>query len=254
MTDTAWQVHALRYAVAPRVLRDVLLGGLSGPEGDAEIGVAYHVFVVHRPGAAFVVDTGADARALESRGRTLLQPVAAGLAQLGITPGKTGAEIIQTHLHWDHAGNHDLLPGARVWLQRREMAYAATTGLSVPYFRAGYDVADIAAMARRIAAGQVTLLDGEASPAPGITLHHVGGHTDGLMLTRVLTRKGWMVLAGDVVAFRANLLRRTPFPHLFHVADALAGFDTALALAGSPELVIPSHDPAVTPEPITRLD
>jgi glyoxylase-like metal-dependent hydrolase (beta-lactamase superfamily II) len=254
MTQTVWQVRALRYAVAPRVLRDVLLGGLSGPEGDAEIGVAYHVFVVHRPGAAFVVDTGADKAALEARGRTLLQPVQAGLDALGITPGKTGAEIIQTHLHWDHAGNHDLLPGARVWLQRREMAYAATTGLSVPYFRAGYDVADIAAMARRIAAGQVTLLDGEASPAPGITLHRVGGHTDGLMLTRVLTRKGWMVLAGDVVAFRANLQRRTPFPHLFHVADALAGFDTALALAGGTELVIPSHDPAVTPEPITRLD
>lgn len=245
-----WQVHAIRYAEGPRLLRDVLLGGLAGPAGDAAIGVAYHVFVVHTPGRAFVLDTGASQAAIEARGRSFVQPVAAGLASLGIT----APEIIQTHLHWDHAGNHDLLPDAPVWLQRREMTYATTTGLTDPWFRAGYDAADLGAMATRIATGHVRLLDGDVPLAEGLTLHHVGGHTDGLMVLRARTRKGWMVLAGDAVAYRANLTRRVPFPHLFHVGDALAALDHCTRLADSADLVVPGHDPAVTPQLVTRLD
>jgi glyoxylase-like metal-dependent hydrolase (beta-lactamase superfamily II) len=247
---TGWQVHAIRYAEGPRILRDVLLGGLAGPAGDEAIGVAYHAFVVHAPGRAFVLDTGASQAAIEARGRRFVQPVEAGLATLGIT----APDIIQTHLHWDHAGNHGLLPDATVWLQRREMAYASTTGLADPWFRAGYDAADIGAMAARIARGKVRLLEDDAKLAEGLTLHHVGGHTDGLMLLRARTRKGWMVLAGDAVAYRANLTRRVPFPHLFHVGDALAAFDLCTRLADSPDLVVPGHDPAVTPALVTRLD
>lgn len=247
---TEWMVHAIRYADGPRILRDVLLGGLAGAAGDEAIGVAYHVFVVHALGRAFVLDTGASQAAIEARGRTFVQPVAAGLATLGIT----APEIIQTHLHWDHAGNHDLLPDTPVWLQRREMTHATTTGLTDPWFRAGYDAADLGAMAARIATGRVRLLDGDAPLAEGLTLHHVGGHTDGLMILRVRTRKGWMVLAGDAVAYRANLTRRVPFPHLFHVGDALAALDLCGRLADDASLVVPGHDPTVTPHAVTRLD
>ena len=31
--------------------------------------------------------------------------------------------------------------------------------------------------------------------APGISLHHVGGHTPGLQIVRVMTGRGWVVLA-----------------------------------------------------------
>jgi glyoxylase-like metal-dependent hydrolase (beta-lactamase superfamily II) len=245
-----WMVHAIRYAEGTRLLRDALLGGLAGPEGDAAIGMAYHVFVVHGPAGAFVLDTGADRAAIETRRRTFVQPVEAGLAALGIGQ----ADIIQTHLHWDHAGNHGLLPDATVWLQRREMAYAATQGLADPWLRAGYDAADIGAMAARIARGKVRLIEQAASPADGLTLHHVGGHTDGLMILRARTRRGWMVLAGDAVVYRANLARRLPFPQLFHAGDALAAIDTCRALADAEALIVPGHDPALTPQPVTRLD
>lgn len=247
-------VHVIRYAESTRTLSGALLGGLAGEAGAREIGVAFHVFVVRGPAGAFVFDTGADESAMTRRGRTFLRPVAEGLAALGIATSGEGTTIVQTHLHWDHAGNHGLLPQARVHLQRREMEYAATRGLSDPFFRGGYDAADIGAMAARIAAGQVSLHDGDVDLVPGLSLHLVGGHTDGLMLARVHTRRGWMVLAGDAVAYAENLARRVPFPHLFHVGDALAAIDTARALADEEALIIPGHDPAISRDFITRLD
>ncbi|MCC7281425.1 MAG: N-acyl homoserine lactonase family protein [Acetobacteraceae bacterium] len=253
--NDCYEIHAIRYGyLAGRTLSQVLIGGLAGEQGERQVGVAYHVFVLKGPGGPFVFDTGADRAAMQARGRDLTVPLGEGLAELGVDPAGAGVALVQTHLHWDHAGNHDLLGAARVHLQRREMAYAATRGLADPWLRAGYDAADIARMAARIAAGQVALHDGDVVLGPGLSLHHVGGHTDGLMLARVRTRRGWMVLAGDAVAYRENLARRTPFPHLFHVGDALAAFDRARALADHAALVIPGHDPEITPELITRLD
>jgi glyoxylase-like metal-dependent hydrolase (beta-lactamase superfamily II) len=250
--NATYDVHAIRYGFLPdRSLSQVLLGGLAGEAGAQAVGVAYHLFVVRGPGGPFVFDTGASEAAMAARGRRATLPPGLALAELGVG---ADASLVQTHLHWDHAGNHDLLPEARVHLQRREMAYAATLGLADPWLRAGYDPADLAAMAQRIAAGRVSLHDGDVALTDGLSLHHVGGHTDGLMVARVHTRRGWMVLAGDAVAYRENLLRRVPFPHLFHVGDALAAFDRVRALADEDALVIPGHDPAVSPDPITRLD
>lgn len=247
-------IHAIRYAESTRTLSGALLGGLAGEEGARELGVAFHVFVVRGPAGAFVFDTGADAAAMARRGRSFLRPVEEGLAALGIGPAGEGVAIVQTHLHWDHAGNHAILPQARVHLQRREMAYAATRGLADPFLRGGYDAADIGAMAARIATGRVSLHEGDVEVAPGLSLHLVGGHTDGLMLARVHTRRGWMVLAGDAIAYAENLARRVPFPHLFHVGDALAAIDTARALADEEALIVPGHDPAISPGFLTRLD
>ncbi len=254
MTE-AYEVHAIRYGVLEsRIRTDTLLGGMAGPAGQEAVGVAYHVFVLLGPGGPFVFDTGADGPTMRARGRTLLQPLEQGLVALGVDPTGAGASLVQTHLHWDHAGNHHLLGEARVHLQRREMAFAATRGLADPWFRAGYDAADIAAMAGRIAAGRVSLHDGDVRLTSGLSLHLVGGHADGLMLARVHTRRGWMVLAGDAVAYRENLVRRVPFPFLYHVGDALASLDRARELADAEELVIPGHDPAVAPHLLTRLD
>lgn len=254
MTDS-YEVHVIRYGeLKSRVLTDVLLGGVAGEAGQRRIGVGYHVFVLLGPGGPFVFDTGADQAAMAARGRDTVLPLEQGLSRLGVDPAGRGASIVQTHLHWDHAGNHRLLAEAQVHLQQREMAFASTRGLADPWFRAGYDAPDIAAMAHRIADGRVVLHDGDVQLAPGLSLHLVGGHTDGLMLARVHTRRGWMVVAGDVVAYGENLSRRVPFPHLYHVGDALRGIDRARELADEDALVVPGHDPAISPELVTRLD
>jgi len=87
--------------------------------------------------------------------------------------------------------------------------------------------------------------DGTAELAPGITLHRVGGHTRGLQVVRVHTQRGWVVLASDAAHFYANWQERRPFPIVDNVAAYLDAFTTIEALAGSPQHVIPGHDPQV---------
>jgi glyoxylase-like metal-dependent hydrolase (beta-lactamase superfamily II) len=100
-------------------------------------------------------------------------------------------------------------------------------------------------MVQRIFEGRVAFHDGDDELAPGITLHHVGGHSMGLQVVRVRTRRGWVVLASDASHFYANMEQGRPYPILFNVGEMLQGFDTVRRLAESPKHVIPGHDPLV---------
>jgi glyoxylase-like metal-dependent hydrolase (beta-lactamase superfamily II) len=122
------------------------------------------------------------------------------------------------------------------------MAYVNGPAMRHAVLRAGYEAADIQAATALLHGGRMVLHDGTVDLAPGLSLHHVGGHTDGLQMVRVRTRRGWMCLATDAVAHRQNLERRIPFPAVLHVGDALEAFDTGLALADAPDLLIPGHD------------
>jgi glyoxylase-like metal-dependent hydrolase (beta-lactamase superfamily II) len=100
-------------------------------------------------------------------------------------------------------------------------------------------------MVRRVYAGRVRFHDGEGEIAPGVTLHHVGGHTMGLQIVRVATRRGWVVLASDASHYYANMEQARPFPIVYNVGDMVEGWRKAHRLADSPGHVIPGHDPLV---------
>lgn len=239
---TAWEVHALRFALDPS--RRAFQWFLGGSGGDAPMPVAYHAFLLRGPGGIIAMDTGADAARCARYGKTAFRGLDAALAALGIAPGEVRT-VIQTHLHWDHAGQPALFPRATFHLQARELAYVNGPAMRHAVLRAGYEAADIAAATSLLHAGRLVLHDGEVRLADGLSLHCVGGHTDGLMVARVRTRRGWMCLATDAVAHRANLDRRIPFPAVLRVDEALDAFDTVCALADAPDLVIPGHDPWV---------
>lgn len=237
-----WEVFAFRYAVdRSRRAFQCFLGG-SG--GDGAMPVAYHMFILRGPGGVVVMDTGADRERCARYAKTDIRGIDEALSVLGTSAVEVGT-VIQTHLHWDHAGQTGAFPGARFHLQQRELAYVNGPAMHHAVLRAGYEPADISAATALLHAGRLVLHSGDVPLAPGLTLHHVGGHTDGLQIARVRTRRGWMCLATDAVAHRANLERRVPFPVLFHVGDALEAFDRASSLADAPELVIPGHDPWV---------
>jgi glyoxylase-like metal-dependent hydrolase (beta-lactamase superfamily II) len=240
--SAVWQVHALRFAMDPA--RRTFQWFLGGSGGDAPMPVAYHAFLLRGPGGVVVMDTGADAACCARYGKTEFHGLDAALAALGTAPAEVRT-VIQTHLHWDHAGQPGLFPQATFHLQAREMAYVNGPAMRHAVLRAGYETADIGAATALLHGGRLALHDGTVQLADGISLHHVGGHTDGLMVARVRTRRGWMCLATDAVAHRANLERRLPFPAVLRVDHALDAFDTVLALADAPDLVIPGHDPWV---------
>jgi glyoxylase-like metal-dependent hydrolase (beta-lactamase superfamily II) len=100
-------------------------------------------------------------------------------------------------------------------------------------------------MVRRVYAGRVRFHDGEGEIAPGVSVHHVGGHTMGLQVVRVATRRGWVVLASDASHYYANMEQGRPFPIVYNVGDMVEGWRKARSLAESESHVIPGHDPLV---------
>ena len=86
---------------------------------------------------------------------------------------------------------------------------------------------------------------GDEEIAPGVSVHHIGGHTMGMQSVRVKTKRGWVVLASDACHFYENMEGKRPFPIVYNVGDMIEGWSKLQGLAESPRHVIPGHDPLV---------
>ncbi len=112
-------------------------------------------------------------------------------------------------------------------------------------------------MVRHLFRGRVRFVCGDAEFAPGITLHLTSGHTMGMQSVRVLTKRGWVVLASDASHFYGNVEGLTRFPIVYDVADMLASFEKLRRLAETPKHIVPGHDPLVMaryPAPAAALE
>ena len=58
------------------------------------------------------------------------------------------------------------------------------------HLRFPVDEEEVVAMVRRVFAGRVVFHDGDTELAPGLSLHHIGGHSMGLQTVRARTRRG----------------------------------------------------------------
>ena len=240
-----YEIYAIRYGHLDRTATHNFMGG---DAHDGPMPLDYYVWAIlplddadHGP---WVLDTGYDAATGAARGRQLVRPVEAGLAAIGVDV-RTVRDVIVSHMHYDHVGNHELFPAARYHLQDDEIAFCTGRAMCHPLMRAPFEAADVQAMVGRLFAGRVVFHDGTATLAPGLTLHKVGGHTRGLQVVRVQTRRGFVVLASDAAHFYANWQQRRPFPIVENVTDYLEAFRTIESLASSHDHVIPGHDPLV---------
>lgn len=239
--DAAYEIYAIRYAHLERTARHNFI---DGDLHDGPMPLDYFVWAIVGAGRSWLLDTGFDADMAARRQRQLVRPVGDGLRAIGIDPS-TIQDVIISHMHYDHAGNHDLFPAARYHLQDEEMAYCTGRGMCHAPLRAPFDAADVQAMVGRVFRDRVVFHDGDATLAPGISLHRVGGHTRGLQVVRVHTRRGHVVLASDAAHFYANWRQRRPFPIVENVAAYLEALRRIESLADSPRHVIPGHDPQV---------
>jgi glyoxylase-like metal-dependent hydrolase (beta-lactamase superfamily II) len=237
-----YEVFAIKYAHNAKPTRAAVF--LGGDPHDAAMPLDYFIWVVRGHGRTYVVDVGFKPAVARRRGRDLQRTPDEALALLGIGPEEV-AEILITHLHFDHAGGLDLFPRARVHVQQREIAFATGPCMCHAAIGGHYEEDDVVEMVRRIFRGQVCFHHGDEEIAPGLSLHHVGGHTDGSQAVRVWTRRGWLVLASDAAHFYENIFDRRSFMWTANVGDHLVAFDRLVALAQSPDHVIPGHDPMV---------
>jgi glyoxylase-like metal-dependent hydrolase (beta-lactamase superfamily II) len=235
------EIYAIRYGHHQRRSSENFIGG---DPHDVMSSINYFVWVIKGAHGIFVVDTGMDEAMAKKRGRTVDKPIAEGLRALGIAPGEI-ANVVLTHLHFDHAGNYDLFPRARYHLQDTEMAYATGRCMCHALQRWPFDVEDVVAIVRKVFADRVEFHDGDDELAPGITLHKIGGHSKGLQCVRVKTRRGPVVLASDATHLYAHIEQGRVFPVTYNVGDVLEGYKTIKRLAPSMNHVVPGHDPLV---------
>ena len=240
MTET-YELYAIRYGHHDRTATHNFI---LGDPHDGPMPLDYFVWAIVGAERTFIFDTGFDEPTSLRRKRTLTRPVGDGLRMIGIDPDSV-EDVILSHMHFDHCGNHALFPKARYHVQDSEMAYCTGRCMCHGYLRLPYELDDVTDMVGKVFAGRVTFHDGVSEIAPNLTVHRVGGHSRGLQVLRVLTRRGWVVLGSDAAHFYANFEERRPFPVLESVTDMLEGFDTMARLASSADHIVPGHDPLV---------
>jgi glyoxylase-like metal-dependent hydrolase (beta-lactamase superfamily II) len=237
-----YEVFAVKYAERQAVRGEHFLGG--DPHHDVSMPMDYFVWAVTGPAGTWVIDTGFGPPDAARRHRTLLRSAADGLALIGIDAA-TVSDVVITHLHYDHVGGFDQFPRARFHVQDREVAFATGRHMTEPSQQHAFTAAHIAEFVLAVHGGRVAFHDGDSQLAPGLSVHHVGGHTDGLQVVRVATERGWLVLASDAAHYYENIEQRRPFSIVFDVDTMVAGFARVEQLAGGPDMFVPGHDPEV---------
>jgi glyoxylase-like metal-dependent hydrolase (beta-lactamase superfamily II) len=236
-----YEVYAIKYAHHERNASENFIGG---DPHDGPMPLDYFVWLVRGGERMLVVDTGFSAATAARRARNHLRCPTEGLRMLGVEAGAV-RDVVITHLHYDHVGNFDLFPAASFHLQDDELSYATGRHMRYPVFGGAFDVEDVVGMVRNAYRGRVQFHQGDSELFPGISLHLIGGHTKGLQVVRVATRRGWLVLASDASHFYANMEQTRPFPIVYSVADMVQGYRRLRELAESPAHIIPGHDPLV---------
>jgi len=240
-----WSVYAVRYAGRTADADEYFLSrqrDMSGPQD-----MAYYVWVAVRGDRVVLVDTGWNEGSATKRGRDPGDPLDVALGAVGVSPADV-TDVVLTHLHYDHGGNIDLLPNARLHLQRAELEFWQSDVGKRRYFALAVEEDDVAAAARAAADGRCALHTGDYEIVPGVTAHLVRGHTPGMQVVRVAAGDQSVVLASDAVHTTHNLERDMPSRTLVDPVEMLLGFDHIRSLASSDKLVIPGHDGRVLQE------
>ncbi|MGH9680713.1 MAG: N-acyl homoserine lactonase family protein, partial [Candidatus Acidiferrales bacterium] len=166
------------------------------------------------------------------------------LRLLSIDPAKV-TDVIVTHLHYDHAGNLHRFPSAKFHIQDREMAYATGKFMCHALLRKPFDLESTLCMVRHVYEDRAAFHEDTSELAPGLILHRIGGHSAGLQVVRVWTRRGWVVIASDASHLYQHFEQRRCYPIVGNIADMLEGYNLLYQLADSGKHIIPGHDPLV---------
>jgi glyoxylase-like metal-dependent hydrolase (beta-lactamase superfamily II) len=241
-----FEIYAIRYATSQNRKRYNNCSFCENPDiHESKMPMDFFVWVIKNSDTTVLVDTGSRDWKCNDRGHQFICCPIESLSALGVAP-ETVKDVVITHMHWDHAGNIDKLTNARIHIQLSEMRNATGPDMSRKALNNFFLVDDVCTVIRRLYEGSVVYHDeDEGHITDGISVHRVGGHTPGMQVVRVRTRRGWVVLASDASHFYLNYQHKNPFPVFYNLHDAVKAWEICRALADSDEHVIPGHDPLV---------
>lgn len=236
-----YEIYAIKYGE-----RVGTRGGMFvyGDPHDAPMAMDYFVWAIRNGQRTIVIDVGYGREEGERRGRKFLRSPADGLRLIGIEAAQV-KDVIVTHMHYDHVGNLQLFPNARFHIQDEELAYVTGRAMTHKVLRSSFAINDVLEMVRLVYGDRVVFHAGDDEVAPGVTVHHIPGHTRGLQSVRVHSARGWVVLASDAAHYYENLEKETPFATLENMFLMLEGFRKLRRLAPTEAHIVPGHDPAV---------
>jgi N-acyl homoserine lactone hydrolase len=153
------------------------------------------------------------------------------LAEAGLTPDDVDV-VINTHLHFDHAGNNALFRAARIVVQREQHEFAD----GHPSFPNQY---------WNLPGLHYDLVDGPAEVVPGVEVLPTPGHVPGhqsVVLT--LPETGTVVLSGDAVHVAASYELDNWDGHLDPVAARESAYALRRLAAERQAVFLLGHEPA----------
>jgi glyoxylase-like metal-dependent hydrolase (beta-lactamase superfamily II) len=240
--DSHYRVYAIRYATVPDFPVASLVAG-ADPARRADIAMMLWL-LKSEDGKAVLFDAGfhGEQYLKQWKPQHFLRPDAA-LAKMGIQADDV-ADIVVSHVHWDHLDGAGLFPKARVWLQKDEVEhYLSPDGKALDR---GIDERGASLLAGLRREGRLRLVEGDGIEIlPGITAHTGGRHTYASQYVSVRTAGGTVVLASDNVYLYENLDRGVPIAQTFDAAANLQAQRRMRDLVTNQRWIVPGHDPLV---------
>lgn len=250
-TVTAGQheVYAIKFGQHLGGKRGEYFYGTAAEPMDKPTQLDYFVWLIRSPDQDIVVDAGFTAETAARRRREHWMAPSEALARLD-TDCATVPYVILSHFHYDHVGDVEAFTDAKFVVQGKEMAFWTGKYAARREFRRLVERDDIERLAGYGLDGRLLFVDGEHEVVPGVRVHHVGGHTAGLQIVSAATARGTVVLTADASHLYENVENDAPFGVLTELPAMYDTFDLIHSLAGSPELIVPGHDPDV----LTRFE
>lgn len=239
-----YEIYAVRYAT---IANFPVASLVAGADRARRLDIAMMIWVLKgADGRMAIVDSGFHREQYfrQFAVKDYISPADA-IAPLGLKADQI-TDIFLTHMHWDHAGGIDLFPAARIWVQKDEYDYYTSDAWQARNTHGGIDPDDVLEMVRRNIAGKVSFVRGDDDTTlSGIAFGVGGRHTWQSQFVAAQTRTHAVVLASDNMYLYENLDTHTAIAQTLDAASNVRTQDRMRALASSPALVIPGHDPAV---------
>jgi glyoxylase-like metal-dependent hydrolase (beta-lactamase superfamily II) len=171
------------------------------------------------------------------------------LGRVGMNPEQIDSVIIG-HMHFDHFGNIEAFPKAKIYIQKSEMSgwvWALGLGADFKWITAAVDPDDVIDAMKAAAEGRLVLVDGDQEIAPGVKLINADDtHTFGTQMAAVNTAKGTFCLTGDACYWYENAEKMVPIGYASgSQVKQLFAIKKAKDIAGGVERLVPGHDAQV---------
>jgi len=240
-------VTAVRYGTLATDRSDVFLNYRDYRVDDAPADMDYYFWVIRNDARTVVLDTGFAVDVGTRRGRVVCVDPREALDALDVRDERDTLLVI-SHAHYDHVGNLDHLPNARMLVAAREYDFWVRHPRRLRLTDQLVEPAELATIRSAYAAGRLALLpDGDTEIAPGILALAGYGHTPGQLMLLVQTEIGGLLLTSDAVHVDEELSARMPFRHMCDLRLSADTYDLIdeMTASGRAARVVAGHQPGL---------